>query len=154
MLEMKHILMKFLNEISKEIKDNAQAQGRTASGRTANSLYPEATDTVGILYGSIAVNAWETGRKGGKVPAGFKQVIYEWMQDKGIFQAEKENAKRSISYFIAKKIAEQGTLLHRQGGQSGVLSNVITDERIDTFESEVLRRFGREVQNEVIISFK
>jgi hypothetical protein len=153
MLEMKDILLQFLNEVSKEIKAEQTRQGRVASGKTAQSLEPEATDKVGILYGNISVNVLETGRKGGKVPGGFKSIIYQWMKDKGIFQAESEAKQNSIAYLIARKIKDEGTSLYRNGGKSGVLSNIITERRIDSFEYIVLRRFGREVTEEVITTF-
>lgn len=153
MLEMKDIIFKFLNQIATDIKNEQSSQGRVASGKTAQSLEPEATDNVGILYGNISVNVLETGRKGGNVPARFKDIIFQWMQDKGIFQAETESKQRSIAFLIARKIKESGTLLHRQGGNSGVLSNVITDEKISVFEREVLSRYGREVTEEIVTTF-
>lgn len=153
MLEMKDILLDLLNKISRDIKAEQTAQGRTASGKTAQSLEPEATDRTGILYGSISVNVLETGRKGGKVPGTFQQIIKRWMQDKGLFQAESESRQNSIAFLIARKIKESGTLLFREGGKSGILSNVITDERISEFEKAVLFRFGREVTEEIVTTF-
>ena len=153
MLEVKDLIINFLNEVARDIKQNQSAQGRTASGRTANSLEAEADDNTGILYGSVSVNALETGRKSGRVPAGFKDVIKQWMSDKGIFQAESDSKKNSIAYLIARKIAREGTALYRSGGNSGVLSTVLTDDRISGFESQILKRYGREIQNEVIITF-
>lgn len=153
MLEMKDILLDLLNKISRDIKAEQTAQGRTASGKTAQSLEPEATDRTGILYGAISVNVLETGRKGGKVPGTFQQIIKQWMQDKGLFQAESESRQNSIAFLIARKIKEQGTLLYREGGKSGILSNVITDDRISEFEKAVLFRFGREVTEEIVTTF-
>lgn len=152
MLEMKELILNFLQQIRKEIIIEAEAQKRIASGKTSQSLEPEATDTKGILYGLISANVWETGRKSGKGP--HSSVIYQWMQDKGIFQAEKESKKRSIAFLISRKIAQSGTLLYRQGGNSGVLSKVISDERVSAFETEVLRRYGREVTEELVLTFK
>jgi hypothetical protein len=153
MLEMKDILLQLLSQVSKDIKANQTAQHRTASGKTAQSLEPEATNTTGILYGNISVNVLETGRKPGAVPKGFKDIILKWMSDKGIFQNEKLSKQKSIAFLIARKIQEHGTALHIEGGKSGVLSSVITPKRISDFETKVLQRFGREVQGEVITTF-
>jgi len=153
MLEMKDILQQFLNGVSKDIKDEQARQGRTASGKTAQSLEVEANDKTGILYGNISVNVLETGRKGGRVPKGFQAIILQWMEDKRIFQAESESKKKSIAFLIARKIKDEGTALYRSGGKSGVLTQFINDQRIDNFETLVLKRFGREVQGEVITTF-
>jgi hypothetical protein len=151
MLEMKDILLQFLNEVSKEIKAEQTRQGRVASGKTAQSLEPEATDRIGILYGSISANVLETGRKPGRGP--HSSIIRQWIEDKGLFSGESESKKNSIAYLITRKIKEEGTQLYRQGGKSGVLSNIITERRINSFESLVLRRFGREVTEEVVTTF-
>lgn len=154
MLEMRDIIFKFLNDLAFQIKAEQRAQGRNVTGKTALSLEPEATDTTGILYGNISALALETGRKAGKVPTGFQAIIRKWMDDKGIFQAEKESRKNSIAYLIARKIKREGTVLYKQGGNSGVLSKAINEGTISTFEKEVLSRFGREIQNEVITTFQ
>lgn len=150
---MKDILLELLNQISKDIKALQSSQYRVASGKTALTLDTEATDTIGILYGSLVVNTLETGRKPGAVPKGFMYIILKWMSDKGIFQNEKISKQKSIAFLIARKIQEHGTALHIEGGKSGVLSSVITDKRISDFETKVLQRFGREVQGDVITTF-
>lgn len=153
MLEMKDILLELLNQVSKDIKALQASQHRVASGKTALSLEPEATDAVGILYGNLVVNTLETGRKPGAVPKGFKDIILKWMSDKGIFQNEKLSKQKSIAFLIARKIQKYGTALHIEGGKSGVLSSVITGKRISDFETKVLQRFEREVQGDVITTF-
>lgn len=153
MLDLKEEIAKFLNGIAFEIKQEQQAQGRYASGKTAQSLEIEADSSRGILYGNISVNVLETGRKSGKVPKGFQATIKQWMSDKGIFQAETESKKNSIAFLIARKISKEGTLLSRQGGKSGVLSKAISNERLSAFERELLKKWGQEVTREVVITF-
>lgn len=151
MLEMKDLILKFLNEVSKGIKDEQTRQGRVASGKTAQSLEPEATDNTGILYGNISVNVLETGRKPGKPP--HSSIIRQWIEDKRIFTDKTDSEKNGIAYVIARRIGEQGTRLHIDGGKSGVLSSIITDERINTFERAVLQRYGREITEEIVTTF-
>lgn len=153
MLDLKSEIAKFLNGISFAIKQEQTAQGRSALGRTAQSLEIEVDERNGILYGNSAVNTLETGRKSGKVPGGFSQIIKEWMSDKGIFQAETESKKNSIAFLIARKISKEGTLLSRQGGNSGVLSKAITEERITLFERDILSKMGREFTEEFVTTF-
>lgn len=153
MLDMKDILSKFLNTISQEIKQEAISQDRVASHKTEKSMYVEADANTGILYGDIAANIWETGRKPGKAPGGFQSIILQWMRDKGIFQAEKAAKQRSIAFLITRKISNEGTSLFRKGGQSGVISKVITNERISAFEQLVLQRYGQETTEEFVTTF-
>lgn len=153
MLEMKDILQGFLEGISKDIKAEQSKQGRVASGKTAQSLESESTDTTGILYGNISVNVLETGRKGGRGPYGFREIILQWMDDKGIFKDESESKRKSIAYLISEKIKKEGTNLYRSGGNSGVLSSVITDDRLRQFERAVLTKFGREFTEEALTTF-
>lgn len=153
MLDVKEEILKFLNTLGFEIKANQLKQGRTASGKTAQSIYAEADDNTGILYGNISALALETGRKGGEVPFGFKSIILKWMDHKGIFQGETDSKRNSIAFLISRKIQKEGTLLHRQGGNSGVITQVITDKRIKEFETSVLFKYGREVQESIINSF-
>lgn len=147
MLNLSEEILKFLNGISQDIKMVQEQQARVASGKTARSLEAEADERSGVLYGSISVNALETGRKPGKRPP--ISAIRQWIEDKGIFTSESDSRKNGIAYVIAKKIGEEGTQLFREGGKSGVLSSVITDKRIDSFEREILRVFGREVVDEI-----
>ena len=65
-----------------------------------------------------AFGVLETGRKPGKVPKWFYQKIQQWAKDKGI---QVENPK-SFAYFVARKIAREGTELHRQGGRADIYS--------------------------------
>jgi hypothetical protein len=153
MLSLKEEIYKFLQNISLDIQREQIAQGRYVTGKTARSLEPEVDDTGGILYGSSSVNVLETGRKPGKVPEGFQGVIRQWMRDRGLFQAETASRQNSIAYLIARKISREGTLLHRQGGNSGILSKAITEARITEFERAVLNKYGREVQNDLFTTF-
>lgn len=153
MLEMKDIIFKFLSEIAEEIKKEQISQGRYASGRTAQSIEVSANDTSGVIEGNISALALETGRKPGSVPAQFRHTIKTWMDQKRLFQNETESKRNSIAYLISRKIAERGTLLYRQGGNSGVLSKAITPEKIRVFSDEVLSMYGREIRKEIVTSF-
>lgn len=75
-------------------------------------------DNKGTLFGRQAFGVLETGRKPGKVPKGFYQIIQQWVKDKGI---QVENPK-SFAYLVARKIAREGTELHRQGGRADIYS--------------------------------
>lgn len=110
-----------LESLRKKIIDNHIRAGQKASGRTIASLRIETTDDTGILFGRKAFGTLETGRRGGRVPKGFYHIILQWVKDKGI-QVEKP---KTFAYFVARKIAREGTSLYRQGGRADIYSNEI-----------------------------
>ena len=100
-----------LEELRKRIIANHEAAGQVASGRTRDSLKVELTEDGGILWGRQAFGALETGRKPGKVPKGFSDIILRWMDEKGITVEH----PKSFAYLVARRIANEGTLLYRSG---------------------------------------
>lgn len=88
----------------------------------------------------------ETGRKPGKRPP--IDVIEQWVKDKPI--VPQGISTRSLAFLIARKIGEEGSLLYRQGGKSGVISEEINDKVIqeklidnlsDSFRNYVINEF-------------
>lgn len=87
----------------------------------------------------------ETGRKPGKRPP--ISVIEQWIKDKPIAS---DINPRSLAFLIARKIGEEGSLLYRQGGNSGVISDFINETKIqedlinlltDSFRDYVVNEF-------------
>lgn len=101
------------------------AAGQKASGRTIASMYTEAVETgtsvTVTLYGRKFFQGLETGRKGGKVPKGFYHIIKQWAIDKHLTFANNRELC-TFSYFVAKKIASNGTKLFRNGGRNDIYS--------------------------------
>lgn len=122
------------------------ANGQNASGRTVKSLEVEQpSEEEVILWGHKPFGVLETGRKGGKIPYGFRDIILQWMQDKGVHgqplpyktnrphkYTPEQRGDMSMAGAIARSIATKGSKLHRDGGRADVYSNVIPDtmERI------------------------
>lgn len=119
--EAKVVIGEELEALRKTIIAHHLAAGQRASGRTERSLRIELTEDAGTLYGRRAFGTLETGRSGGRVPKGFYQVILQWMKDKGI-QVDKP---KSFAYLVARKIAAEGTKLHREGGTVDIYSKEI-----------------------------
>lgn len=96
-----------------DIKSRMDAAGVNASGRTRNSLQVRrmgAGQYQIIQYGSRFAPFYtiENGRKAGKVPAGFTDILVQWSRDKGLsFSSEKE--RRRFAYLLGRKIATEGT---------------------------------------------
>lgn len=121
-------IIKILEGARDEIRGNMSASGINASGRTSNSLRVEKYEQGfrlmggtngrhGVGDGSIyasdtaPIPTLEIGRAGGAVPKGFYYIIKEWSKEKGITFA-KESERSTFAYFVAKKIAREGTARH------------------------------------------
>lgn len=136
-IDIRRILTSALEEAKVKIQQNLETTGTNASGRTSQSLTVEVEGNTGVLYGRQAFGTVETGRKPGRVPYNFRDIIYQWMQDKGVHakvegRRSQESADRSMAYIIARKIATEGSKLYRDGGRDDIYSNVLplTIERV------------------------
>lgn len=129
-----------LNAFKQRVIENHIRAGQKASGRTISSLRVEITSDGGIVWGRKPFATLETGRKGGKVPRGFYKIIYNWIIDKGlIFEKPK-----SVAYLIARKIAREGTQLHRDGGRDDIYSKEI-ERTTEIIMEKVFGIFERDV---------
>ena len=105
-----------LERCKADIATNMETQGVNASGRTVGSL-AVVSDGAGVRLGLFGnshapLGTLEVGRAGGKVPAGFYQIIKQWTRDKGL-QFGTESERGTFAYFVARKIAREGTQRHR-----------------------------------------
>jgi hypothetical protein len=141
------ILMEELQTLKAQITANIRATGQWASGKTAASMAVMVSGSIGELVGRRAFGTLETGRRGGRVPRNFHNIIYDWMMAKGVHAepipyktsrphkyTEQERGDRTMAYFIAKTIRRDGTRLYREGGRDDVYSRAIptTIERINS----------------------
>lgn len=133
------ILHEELDTLLRDIIARHEEAGQVASGTTRDS-FEVAIDG---LHGRIMGNRWpapvlETGRKGGKVPYGFKNIIREWIVAKGLrFKDDKQLDRWAAA--IAWKIAREGTQLYRAGAPKDIFETPIAEftqrlsERIAVF---------------------
>lgn len=93
----------------------------------------------------------ETGRGPGKRPP--ISDIEDWVKNKPIAS---DINPRSLAFLIARKIGEEGSLLYRQGGKSGVISDFINETKIqedlinlltDDFRDYVINEFINKAVN-------
>lgn len=131
-----------LDELRLRIIERHINAGQKASGRTIASLHVEMQEDGGILWGRKAFGVLETGRKGGKVPKDFYQIIQQWVKDKGI---QVKNPK-SFSYLVARKIAREGTSLHRSGKVEDIYSTE-TEKTIESIMNKVFGIFRKDVEH-------
>lgn len=131
-----------LEALKQKVIENQKNSGLVASGRTIASMKVEVTEDGGVLWGRSPFGTLETGRKPGKVPAGFWKIIRQWMDDKGI-QVQKPD---SFAYLVARKIANEGTQLFRNGGRDDIYSPEVKDT-VKRVSQGIGILFGSEVEH-------
>lgn len=119
MKEVQNIVFEELEDLRKRIISNIDSSGRRASGRTSESMRTDVSENRGVLFGRMAFGTLETGRKPGKVPAGFYQIIKQWVIDKGI-SFDSQSERNSFAYLVSRKIVREGTQLYRRGADTDV----------------------------------
>lgn len=104
-----------LTQARDEIRANMQTQNINASGRTSAALQVRQNgsrlELVKVAGDNAPFQTLQYGRAGGKVPAGFYYIIKQWTRDKGLSFAD-ETDRGTFSYFVARKIAREGTRRH------------------------------------------
>ena len=131
-----------LEALKQRIIDNHKEAKQVASGRTIASMKVEVTEDGGILWGRSPFGTLETGRKPGTVPAGFWKIIRQWMDDKGIHVQKPD----SFAYLVARKIANEGTQLVRNGGRDDIYSPEVKDT-VERVSQGIGILFGSEVEH-------
>lgn len=115
-MDIRQNIASILERCKADIETNMETQNVNASGRTVGSLAVVSDDKglrLGLFGNSHApLGTLEVGRAGGRVPAGFYQIIKQWARDKGL-QFVTESERGTFAYFVARKIAREGTQRHR-----------------------------------------
>jgi len=138
------ILKNFAEETIAGIKSRIP----NVTGQSAESLGYRIVGNELTIFSSLKFfTVLETGRKPGKRPP--ISVIEQWIKDKPI--TPYGISTRSLAFLIARKIGEEGSLLYRQGGKSGVISKSINDQVIKEKLTDVLTdKFRDYVINEFV----
>ncbi|MFZ4412456.1 MAG: hypothetical protein ACOYOV_05170 [Bacteroidales bacterium] len=141
----RYIIESELSLLKEKIISNHLSAGQKASGRTAASLKVMVDSEFVSLLGRKAIGTLETGRKAGPVPKNFYLIIKKWTKDKGL-TFESETERGTFSYFVAKKIAEEGTMLFKEGGRNDIYS-VEIPKTINKIAERITERFITEITN-------
>lgn len=133
-------VVRILEQLKERIVANMRAADAVATGKTIRSLHVvEENDGAALVSDSeMPFGVLETGRRSGKVPAGFQRIIYEWMMAKGVHgepipyktnrehrYTPQERGDRSLAFLIARKIRRDGTSLFRRGGRTDIYTQEI-----------------------------
>ena len=111
MNDVSDILQEELDNLLKEIIKQHEAAGQVASKKTRDSFKVEVSESNGKLLGASYAGVLERGRKPGKVPHDFTNIILRWMSAKGITPSNERQAE-IMANAIKWKIIKEGTSLY------------------------------------------
>lgn len=133
--DIRTLVITHVEQIRSGIIQNMSAMGRTTSGASVNSLLtvPDKTEIGATLMGAPQWLVMQHGRKPGKVPSNFREIIKQWAMQKGIsIQPRKgqsqESAINSFSYLVARNIMQKGTKLFRDKGYNDIFDSLVEQE--------------------------
>ena len=146
---MNNTLSKEFEDLKKDLILAYDQKGMRASGKFADSLeVVNVSETRVQLWGEDYAQELETG-----MPAGESVIIEDieqWIRDKGIAQRIEGQIKiSSLAFLIARKIKKQGWKREEHGGVQ-LISDVITNERIQKIIDEVGAERAIQFQTEII----
>lgn len=131
--EVNKLLTFHLGNIKVGIAQRMAALGRMSSGRSVASLQIEVKDSKGNLSGDKQWETMQRGRRPGKVPSNFREIIKNWVRVKGINiqprigQSQKQ-AIESFSYLVTRNIMQKGTKLYRDKGYNDIYDTLLEEE--------------------------
>lgn len=125
--DIEHWLDTFVKEVQVELHNDEI----NASGSLSNSFsYKIETQSDGV-HAIVEANSYliyaEGGRKAGKTPANFIDILKQWIKDKGLSVSPKDDAR--FAFFIARKIRNFGSRRYRDNDIDDVLGKVLSRER-------------------------
>lgn len=140
---------RLMSQYKLQIKSKMIMYKKWATGKTWNSISPfvyvsSSSIEAGLrspLY--ISVFTQETGRKRGRVPYRFWEIIEQWSIDKGLsFRTSKDRER--FSRAVAFKIAKEGTSQFR----SGKNTDIFTDQK-PLYERKFVQIVKRAASNRI-----
>jgi hypothetical protein len=134
----KEILREELERLRDDVVRRQKDAGEWASGQTAAGYEVASESGRGWLGGYAYAGVLERGRKPGKTPVYFKEIIKRWITAKGLKPKDGESLDRMASS-IAWVIHKEGTALHRNGYRVDIFDTPLRDftgrlaERLSVF---------------------
>jgi hypothetical protein len=141
------ILSKELEQLKADIIRRHEEAGQVASGRTRASFEVKVSDSNGQLLGNSYAGVLERGRRGGKVPYDFKDILLRWAEAKGIYFANNTDARR-WAWFVTQKIRREGTALYRSGQTVDIFTTPI-DEMTERLAKKLAGLYTNEITNTI-----
>lgn len=152
------ILSQRMENIKDKIAQRMDAKRRTVTGRSVGSLEVVVQGMQAYLEGDSQWQVMQNGRAPGRGPYNFREIIKQWIDDKGISVIPKgkqteESAKNSMAFLISRSILEKGTSLYKNNGYSDIYDSVV-EEEVKSMEKQTGAFFLAEVDkiNNVFIN--
>lgn len=143
----------WLSETTTALIENYNKLGLRASGEWEKSLNGthEETDTgiKVIISGAKYTEQLSIGRKPGKMPP--RQVILDWIREKNI---QSELKPQTLAYLIQRKIGTEGIKVPNKYNRGGLITDVLTNERINDLIKNVGNVVLREQRSDILTSLK
>lgn len=149
-------LTQFLEGLANEMRGVMDARGMNASGRSKGLIEAKVNGSRGELLAPSWILQLEQGRgptRGGRGQGPtLREIIRRWIDDKGVIA--RNATKDQLAFLIARSIHQKGTLLHQRGARTGIISTVITQQKIEAFLSTFARNEIEKQNIEVNVLFK
>lgn len=121
----------WLDTFVKEVQVTLHNDKINASGDLSNSLGYRIERQSDGMHAIVEANYYmiyaEGGRKPGKTPRNFRQILEDWIKDKGLSVSPKDDKR--FAFFIARKIRQYGSRRYRNNDIDDVLGKVLDKER-------------------------
>jgi hypothetical protein len=151
-MEVANILQTELELIKTELIKEYDNLGMRASGKWADALEVQSTETSGKILGLNYSEQLEFGRRSGKQPP--REAIEQWIRDKGLAsRIENQISVSSLAFLIARKIGREGWNRQQYGGVD-LISRVVTPERVQKIIDKVGSAFRVNFTSQIIKELK
>ncbi len=164
----KEILEQFGVQLIEDIKANLQETSADLDtflvdedGQATGSLHQTVDNSNLTIYGYKYLDVAERGRAETRNPGdgALRRSILRYNKKYNIKgytnkKTGKPFSDEATAYFMSNKYHKVGTPLFRAGGGSGVLSDVITEERIGTFKATFGTKYLNDIKSQIVNVFK
>ncbi len=162
-MNQRDIIKEFLDGLIPDIQKSQTEKGKRASGASAASLRTiMQSDKLGqLIDGSGSFYFQVHGRRATSSSATkgkqtLKDIIYDWLQFKkyGLtWDTDKE--RKTLAFLISRKIHQKGysgkaPYDYQEGYDSKLLSDIITEARLNTLTSKLADKFIVEYSSDII----
>lgn len=146
------------NKTIQQLQDNIRDKAPTSFGPMNNTgqaamsfKYRWVSETRMQIYSDMPgmsfnyIMTLEDGRRPGKQPP--TEPILKWVQERGITPSD--ISQESLAFLIARKIGREGSLVFRLGGNTGIISQVQSEDWIlENFIRPLAQFYVSEFENQ------